>query len=564
MVNKLSENCSSAHCTKSKVWNLEKMGRNSGNPLHSAPSDFFGYYVEDVSDDGCPLSPKRKSPKTKESRGNFDQDMSPPSSSRLKTLTDSDRLLDEEDDANLYDDFDIEGVSKEEMAFWSQLAPVGQKLTDVETSPPQIQAKLDKAPSVCWSCLAHITLTHHIASTSATKSSPSAAKLMNHFIRRHPFFAQQSLSQYTTSERRKFERDVYDLARAQSLSKAQAKSQTVKARAMCGEEKYDSENSALGDELDDSKEALKRTSAASVIKSTSSEVLPSIETKGILDIQSPGHQQVYSVDAKKEPPKTKGNGHQTQTPQLHASRIQGPDRRTKVDRTVQETKPKAQDSPLAQHISVAAEKSKADPKAKRRERKKAKRQAAKDNSKTQEPLATNHNLSSDGAGPNNIIAPPTKGPNDPKSEAEAHQNFLISNERDPHEHSQTADKSRKDLEEAKKRSIAFDAELRASRDNINEHAIDLYNQGKYKGASKEMRDDLKGMAAERKAMNEDKTNFAKAESTSKKTKKRKSVAAEEIEEKTDSKKRKRKSNGHSKPEDLPSPKISGFHSPMIQ
>ncbi len=125
------------------------MGRNSGNPLHSAPSDFFGYYVEDVSDDGCPLSPKRKSPKTKESRGNFDQDMSPPSSSRLKTLTDSDRLLDEEDDANLYDDFDIEGVSKEEMAFWSQLAPVGQKLTDVETSPPEIQAKLDKAPSMC-------------------------------------------------------------------------------------------------------------------------------------------------------------------------------------------------------------------------------------------------------------------------------------------------------------------------------------------------------------------------------------------------------------------------------
>jgi hypothetical protein len=548
------------------------MGRNSGNPLHSVPSDFFGYYVEDVSDDGCPLSPKRKSPKTKEPRGKFDQDMSPPSSSdmsppsssRLKTLTDSDRLLDEEDDENLYDDFDIEGVSKEEMAFWSQLAPVGQKLTDVETSPLEIQAKLDKAPSACWSCLAHITLTHHIASTSATKSSPSAAKLMNHFIRRHPFFAQQSLSQYTTSERRKFERDVYDFARAQSLSKAQAKAQTIKARAMCGEEEYDSENSALGDELDDSKEALNRTSAANVIKSTSSEVLPSIETKDILDIQSPGHQQICSVDAKEEPPKTKGNRHQTQTPQLHASRIQGPDRRTKVDKTVQEIKPKAQDSPLAQHILVAAEKSKVDPKAGRRERKKAKRQAAKDNSKTQESLTTNHNLSSDGAGPNNIVPPATKGPNDPKSETEAHKNFLISNERESHEHSQTAGKSRKDLEEAKKRSIAFDAELRASRDYINEHAIDLYNQGKYKGASKEMRDDLKGMAAERKAMNEDKANVAKAESTSKKRKKRKSVAAEEIEEKTDSKRKKRKSNGHSKPEDLPSPKISGFHSPMIQ
>ena len=34
----------------------------------------------------------------------------------------------------------------------------------------------------------------------------------------------------------------------------QAKSQTIKAREMCGEEEYDSENSALGDEVDDTRE----------------------------------------------------------------------------------------------------------------------------------------------------------------------------------------------------------------------------------------------------------------------------------------------------------------------
>lgn len=527
--------------------------------INSTTNGYSKRYVEDVSDDGRPLSPKRKSPKTKEPRGKFGQDTNPPSSSRPKTLTDSDGSHDGENDDNLYDHFDIEGVSKEEMAFWSQRAPVGQRLMDVET-PLEIQAGLGKASSAYWSCLTHIMLTHHIASTRATKSSPSVAKLMNHFIRRHPFFAQQSLSQFTTSERRKFERDVYDFARAQSLSKAQAKAQTIKARAMCGEEECDSEYSALRDELDDSKEALGRSSTANVTRPTSSEVLPTIETNGRLDIQHPGHQQICSVDAKEEPPKTKGNGHQKRTPQLHASRIQGPDRRTQVDKTVHETKPRAQDPPLADQ----AEKSQAQLRAERKQRKKARRRAASGQSKSQGSLAANPNLSSVGASPKNIIAPPTKGSNEPKSKAEAQKNFLTPNERDPHKHSQTADKVREDLEEAKEGSIAFDGELQAPRRYASKHVIDLLDQGKYKQAGKGMREVVEEMTAEQNAMNEDKAHFAKAEITSKKRKKCKSVAAEEIEEKTHFQIKKRKSTGHSKLEDLPGPKISDFHSPMIQ
>lgn len=404
-------------------------------------------------------------------------------------------------------------------------------------------------------------LTNHIASTSATKPDVLAAKSINLFIRRHLFFAHQSLSHYTTSERRRFERDVYDYARAQGLPKAQAKAQRIKAREMCGEEEYDSDNSALGDEVDDSVDVL-QSLAASVVKSTSSEVLPSIESKGAMVSTTARQEHVGSTYAKEDPPKAEQIEHETQTPNVQANATKVPEARTIVHKTVHGSKPEAQGSPV-QHVEVAAGNSKV--KAERRERKKAKRQAAAtDNSKAKEPLAKNHNLSPDGAGPDNIVSSPKKGPNDPKSEAEAHENFLMSNEREPHEHGQNAEKSMNDLKEAEKRSTAFRADLRASRDFINDHAIDLYNQGKYKGASKEVRNDLKGMAAERKAMKEDKEKAAKAEGTSKKRKKRKSVATDEIEEETVSHKKKHRPYRHGKPEDLSSPKTSGFHSPMIQ
>ncbi|KAL8650306.1 MAG: hypothetical protein Q9210_003902, partial [Variospora velana] len=78
-------------------------------------------------------------------------------------------------------------------------------------------------------------------------------KSINHFARRHKFFTEQSFERYATSQRRAFERDVYDYARSISLSKAQAKASIVHARSLCGEEDYDSDNSRLDDdEVDDS------------------------------------------------------------------------------------------------------------------------------------------------------------------------------------------------------------------------------------------------------------------------------------------------------------------------
>ena len=83
---------------------------------------------------------------------------------------------------------------------------------------------------------------------------------MEKYIRDHPFFAQQSVFKFSTTQRRAFERDVYDHARGLNYSKANAKKQVVTARHLCGEKDYDSDNSRLGSEIDDSEAVLVRKS----------------------------------------------------------------------------------------------------------------------------------------------------------------------------------------------------------------------------------------------------------------------------------------------------------------
>lgn len=65
---------------------------------------------------------------------------------------------------------------------------------------------------------------------------------------------------FTTSDRRKFERDIYDYGRSLGLSRTQAKKELVKARQFCGEEDYESDNSAWADEVNDSSATLERLS----------------------------------------------------------------------------------------------------------------------------------------------------------------------------------------------------------------------------------------------------------------------------------------------------------------
>jgi hypothetical protein len=80
-------------------------------------------------------------------------------------------------------------------------------------------------------------------------------KQINHFVRGHTFI-QISLSGHTTSQRRAFERDVYDYARELGLPRPEARREVLKARGFCGEFDYDSDVSMLGDEVNDSAQLL--------------------------------------------------------------------------------------------------------------------------------------------------------------------------------------------------------------------------------------------------------------------------------------------------------------------
>ncbi|MCJ1247026.1 hypothetical protein MMC30_004237 [Trapelia coarctata] len=83
----------------------------------------------------------------------------------------------------------------------------------------------------------------------------ASLKQVNHFVRGHTFI-QISLSGHTTSQRRAFERDVYDYARGLGLQRREAKREVLKARGFCGEFAYDSDVSMLGDEVDDTAQLL--------------------------------------------------------------------------------------------------------------------------------------------------------------------------------------------------------------------------------------------------------------------------------------------------------------------
>ena len=72
------------------------------------------------------------------------------------------------------------------------------------------------------------------------------------------------MTSFTTSDRRGFERDVQDYARALGLSKLEARVEVTRARDFCGELQYNSDDSAWANELDDSKDVLERLSSLSI------------------------------------------------------------------------------------------------------------------------------------------------------------------------------------------------------------------------------------------------------------------------------------------------------------
>ena len=93
-----------------------------------------------------------------------------------------------------------------------------------------------------------------VAATPGSSTS-KVVKDINRYIRLHPFFRSES-DEFTTSQRRAFERNVYDYARAKGLSAKEAQQQVTTARRLCIQEEIGGGNSAFEDEVDDSKAIL--------------------------------------------------------------------------------------------------------------------------------------------------------------------------------------------------------------------------------------------------------------------------------------------------------------------
>ncbi|MCJ1474603.1 hypothetical protein MMC13_003263 [Lambiella insularis] len=101
-----------------------------------------------------------------------------------------------------------------------------------------------------------LSLSHNVGEQETDRL---VLKKINHYVRGHPFI-QQSLIGHTTTQRRTFEREIYDYARGLGLNKEQTRNEVLKARSFCGELEYDSDESKLDDEVDDLAKVLATTS----------------------------------------------------------------------------------------------------------------------------------------------------------------------------------------------------------------------------------------------------------------------------------------------------------------
>ena len=182
--------------------------------------------------------------------------------SRAATL-DRDLFSDDEVDLdNFVDNFDLEGFTQEEVMNYNEIAEHGQRLQDA-LKPKKVAASIQKVPSELSSPFikGHEHCANHVAeSIRNSHSQPSITKQINHYIRRHPF-VEKSLGITLKSERRQYERNVYDFARGLGLKKSEARRHVVKAREFCGEQQSDSDSSSFEDEIDDSRFILETLSS---------------------------------------------------------------------------------------------------------------------------------------------------------------------------------------------------------------------------------------------------------------------------------------------------------------
>ena len=173
---------------------------------------------------------------------------------------------DEVDLENFVDKFDLEGFTQEEVMNYNEIAEHGQRLQDA-LKPKKVAASIQRFPSELPSPFIKGHDEHcanHVAeSIRNSHTQPSITKQISHYIGKHPFI-ERSLAVTVKSERRQFERNVYDFARGLGLKKNLARMHVAKARMFCGEQPYDSDTSSFEGEIDDTRSNSDTSSGASL------------------------------------------------------------------------------------------------------------------------------------------------------------------------------------------------------------------------------------------------------------------------------------------------------------
>jgi hypothetical protein len=114
-------------------------------------------------------------------------------------------------------------------------------------------------------CSIHASMSRRLTNViDAEQVDLDKHRALNIYVRKHDF-VRDSTDGFTTSQRRAFERDVYDEARRVGMSSIQAKAQVTIARKMCGEVHYNSDHSAMEGEQDDPRQSIAKFDQANSV-----------------------------------------------------------------------------------------------------------------------------------------------------------------------------------------------------------------------------------------------------------------------------------------------------------
>ena len=473
-------------------------------------------------------------------------------------LTEYEVSKEESEDESLYEEFDLGGLTKEEVREYNKIAPEGQRLQDAIMDD-------DQGGDVEQGGKADLELHHgssrneeHGGSTAqgdeqldppcASTQNPSTTnggdnncatpggvsyygnfheKLnddLTYFIEQHPFTLILEFSPFSTSERRAFERDVYDFARSSGISPIDYRTSIRCIRSLHGRPRHGDRrrteiiinDSAVSEDLDDDSELEGEYNdqegvagkLLGIVEGLSASIRRGRGASG--PFVQPGS---WGPIFRQRLPETLPLIRKTQM-RLASTKRLGPEvgihkcfkaESSGQKRQVWGLKDKNEDKVAPQPNCGEADErkkekdiSKAERKESRRLRRRAKKHQGSGNiSASDLPEATTQSTRS----LPRFNDAPTITANGAKTDEEGHRNLAELSEHDPNMPEKPG-QTNEERQKQRDRIAWIDAQVRRMRDFSNNKQVEMFEHGGMEGIDKRMKKDLEGMKDERDQMRE--------------------------------------------------------------